>query len=385
MAIENPHPFLFLSANTPWVYALAEALSHDAPAHAVRLYDWRTWWQAQPDWPEPHPNADIERTLRVFPPGYTGALETVARPVLRWMIDRWRARLRAQTDREPYVVAPYPYLAPWVRTVPDDRLVYYNLDAYTRYRPERADRIREREAELVRRSVRTICLAQHQVELLRERHPDHADRIKHFPLGVVENFLNPTPTEVPEPDTVTYVGNMESRVDWQLVEEVVARCSGLTFRFVGGVEKRGNSNDADWRSARSRVLAQDNVEAVGRVPQDEVARYYWTSSVNWIPYDLDHPFNLASCPTKIMDGLASGRPLVSTPVPECELYPEWIDVAETPGELSAALRRRSQKFDADRAQRQVEKTGQHTWEHRADTLRSMLTAGRRTEVSNTVA
>jgi hypothetical protein len=44
------------------------------------------------------------------------------------------------------------------------------------------------------------------------------------------------------------------------------------------------------------------------VPQEEVTRYYWSSAVNWVPYDLNHPFNQAACPTKIMDSLGSGRP-----------------------------------------------------------------------------
>ena len=367
---EEPSPFLFLSANTPWVYALAEALGHEAPVRAVRFYDWQTYWRIRPDWPAPDPKADISRTLRVLPTGYAGTLEWAARPFMQWMIDGWRRALRERTGTEPYVVVPYPYLAPWVRNVPDKRLIYYNLDAYTRYRPERAHQIQENEAELVERAALTICLAQHQVEALRSRHPDRAEQIRHFPLGVVDSFLNPAPEEAPTDGTVTYVGNMSDRMDWSLVDAVTATCADLQFRFVGGVEK-SKQNHA-WQNARARVLGRANVEAVGRVPQDEVVSYYWASSVNWIPYDPEHPFNMASCPTKIMDGLASGRPLVSTPVPECTLYPEWIDLASTPDEMVEVLRSRARGFDAERGRRQVERVRKHTWPHRAAELRRLL-------------
>ena len=370
MATKNPHPFLFLSANTPWVYALAEALGNEAPVRAVRFYDWWTYWRTRPDWPAPDPESDITRALRVLPTGYAGALEWAARPFMQWMIDGWRRALRKRTGDQPYVVVPYPYLAPWVRNVPDNRLVYYNLDAYTRYRPERADQIREKEAELVERAALTICLSQYQVKALQSRHPNHGERIRHFPLGVVDTFLNPAPEEAPTDGTVTYVGNMSDRVDWTLVDAVTATCSDLQFRFVGGIEE--GKQDAPWQNVRERVLGRTNVKAMGRVLQGEVANYYWASSVNWIPYDPEHPFNVASCPTKIMDGLASGRSLVSTPVPECTLYPEWIDLADTPEEMVTVLRSKARAFDAERGRRQVERARKHTWPHRAKELRHLL-------------
>jgi hypothetical protein len=47
-----------------------------------------------------------------------------------------------------------------------------------------------------------------------------------------------------------------------------------------------------------------------------------------IPYRKDDPFNQVCSPTKIMDGMGSGRPIVATAIPECRLYSELFDVAE---------------------------------------------------------
>jgi glycosyltransferase involved in cell wall biosynthesis len=365
--------YLFLSANTRWVYTLAERLAEDDAVHAVRFYDWRTYWTHQPTWPTENPDGHIERTFRVLPPGYAGRLEGLARPFVRVMITRWRDTLRKRAGTEPYVVAPYPYLAPWVRSVPDDRLIYYNLDAYSLYRPSRADTIRERETELVERAFRTICLSRHQVEVLGSRHPEHADRIVHFPLGVLEQFVNPNLDRSPEPRTVGYVGTLGHRVDWALVDAVAETCSDLRFRFAGGLEEGADPDgNVDWERRRARALGRPNVEHLGRIPQDEVTNVYWTSAVNWIPYDTSHPFNKASCPTKIMDALASGRPLVSTPVPECELYSEWIGVADTPDAMSKALRRAAKPSGSHSPQAQVRFAKKHTWAHRAEEFRQVL-------------
>lgn len=366
---------LVLSANTRWVYALAESLAASSLVHAVRFYDWRTYWNHDPAWPESKPPETLRRTLRVMPTGYAGRLEPLTRPWLRHLVRRWQQALREQTGDEPYVVAPYPYLAPWVSHVPDGRLIYYNLDAYTLYQPARAAWIRERESQLVGQAWRTLCLSQFQVRALRDRHPDAVDRIHHFPLGVVEEYLNPDPTSQPEPNTVGYVGNLTDRVDWVLVDAVAKRCPDLTFVFVGGIEDlETGGTRTGWERERQIVLSRSNVRHVGRVPQDDVPKYYWNFSATWIPYDVNHPFNRASCPTKVMDTIASGRPVVSTDVPECRLYPEWIAIANTPDAVADALHDAVGPVHSDRAPRQVEFARTQTWAKRAETFWDLVSS-----------
>ena len=360
--------FLFLSANTPWVYALANRLAQRDPVRAVRFFDWQVYLSNYPSWPE-GPSADaLARTTRVMPTGYTGILEPVVRPIITWMIRRWQHELREQSGSSPVVVAPYPYLAPWVRDVPSDRLVYYNLDAYALYRPNRKARIRKQERELVERSCCTLCLSVHQVDQIQKRHPAHADRIHHFPLGVTEAFLNPAPNTPLEPKTVAYVGNLTNRVDWGFVNEVAERCPSLTFVFVG--EADAEASEPPWERERTRAFQRANVRFVGRVPQEAVTQYYWSAGVNWIPYDPAHPFNRASCPTKVMDGIGSGRPIISTDVPECRQYPRWIDIVRTPDEAAEALHKAVER--EHQGQAQVNFARSNTWADRAETFRQIL-------------
>lgn len=363
---------LFLNTDTPWVYTLAGRLAERHAVHAVRFSDWFVYWQQSPSWPENGFSESMRRTMKVMPTGYAGRLEWLARPFLQRKVEGWRDDLRAESRTEPWVVVCYPYAAPWVRSVPDERLLYYNLDEYTLYRPKRADRIRKLETELVERAAHTICLSQYQVDALGERHPSHLDRISHYPLGVQDSFLHPQPTEAPTPNSVVYVGNVGKRVDWPLVADVVERCPELAFTIVGGPIDGMPSEE--WEHERAWVLRQPNVEHPGRVPQAAVSDYYQSHAVNWIPYDLDHPFNRASCPTKIMDGIASGRPVVSTSVPECQQYPEWITIADDPAAMADALRAHAdhKAHDSERARRQVEFARGHTWERRAETFEELL-------------
>jgi len=298
-------------------------------------------------------------------------LEPLVRPFMQYTVRRWVDELRRDGDSAPWVVTTRPFTAPWVRALADDRLIYYNLDDYSLYRPSRARHVTTLEDELISRARLTLCLSQYQVDRLSERHPDRSEQIRHFPLGVTEAFLNPTPDSVPDPRSVGYIGNLSDRVDWPLVASVVKQCRNLRFVFVGRVDENERGT---WVDTREEVFSYDHVEHVGYVPQSEVVKYYWASAVNWIPYDIEHPFNRAACPTKIMDSLASGRPIVSTSTPEFTLYPDWIDLADTADALATALREAAVSHDPDRNTAQVEFAARHTWKHRAAELLSWLDA-----------
>ena len=368
--------FLVLSANTPWVYALAANLSGQRSATAMRFYDALSWRRERPTWPAAEA-LHLRRAMRVLPPGYAGRFERLFRPLMQAIVGDERRRLRRQCEGvEPYVVAPYPYLEPWLRGVPDERLIYYSLDEYAFYDPPRAALIHAQEDAIVARAGLTVCLSNYQAEVLRRRHPARAADIRHFPLGVENDYLNPAPEEPPRPRTVGYVGNLTDRVNWTFVAAVAAAAPSLTFEFVGsltwladgiGVER----HVPNWKRARDEALALPNVHHRGSVPQAVVPPFYWNAAVNWMPYDIRHGFNLASCPTKIMDALASGRPFASTSVPECLLYPGMIHLADGPVEMAALLVRLADDPGTHAAE-PLAFAHRQRWANRAATLLEMV-------------
>jgi teichuronic acid biosynthesis glycosyltransferase TuaH len=364
--------FLCLVANTPWVYALAEALAANHPTHATRFYDLANYRRLRPQW-EPNPPIHLQRSLNVLPPGYVGHLELLFRPYLQSLVKTWVNQLQSTTGTMPWIIAPYPYLAPWLYHLAAERLIYYNLDEYVYYQPQRRTRILAQEAELVDRAALTLCVAQSQVMTLQHRYPHRASRIKHFPLGVMDAFINPEPQRSPTAKTVGYIGNLSDRVDWPLVLNVAQACPDVTFIFVGGCETDLRSNpQSTWQTMRSAALALPNVQHLKTVLQSEVCHHYWRFAVNWIPYDIHHPFNQASCPTKVMDGIASGRPVISTDIPECRLYPDWIQIFNTVAAATELIRYHLAVVDSPIAQRhriqQCKVAAQHTWSERATSL-----------------
>jgi glycosyltransferase involved in cell wall biosynthesis len=84
-------------------------------------------------------------------------------------------------------------------------------------------------------------------------------------------------------------------------------------------------------------LSRPNVHALGWRSQEALPRYYQAFDVSLIPYLIDHAFNRACNPTKIMDAMASGRPIVASAIPECRLHTERFHVAESRDEFIDAI------------------------------------------------
>lgn len=367
--------FLFLGANSPWAYGLAEALAQRHPTHAVQLYDWQTYSLLRPTWSSRIPPALLQRSIHVLPTGYAGRLEKLFRFYLQQRIQQWCKQLNQISGDYPWVITSEPYFTPWVRQVPTERLIYYNFDDYVLYRPQRKTKILAQETELIERATITLCASYAQAITFQKRYPQRASYIYHYPHGVVDSYLNPLPDKPPEAMSVGYVGNLGDRLDWQLINQIAQACLEITFVFVGGLDNQASDHD-DWQATRDAVLALPNVRYIGRVPSDQVPQYYWSFAANWIPYQVTHLFNQAACPTKIMDGLASSRPMLSTDIPECRLYPDWITIFHSAEEAIAHIRARlagSEKSAAyGKSLKQLEFTRQHTWQVRAQTLERML-------------
>jgi teichuronic acid biosynthesis glycosyltransferase TuaH len=361
--------FLFLAANNPWTYGLAEALAQNHLTHVNDFYDWKTYRTLQPSWASQITPSLLTRSMRVLPTGYAGKLERLFRFYLQQQVRQWCQRLEGVSGEHPWVIASHPYLTPWVRKVVQDKLIYYNYDDYLFSQPHR----KEQEKELIERANITICASYSQFITLRKLYSYRDDRIHYFPHGFVDSFLNSQPENPPEPMSVGYIGNLTERVDWKLVYKVVQACPEVKFVFVGSLDKE---EIVDWRLIRKAVLALPNVQHITEVPSEQVAKYYWSFAINWIPYSIGNQFNQASCPTKIMDGIASGRPILSTDIPECRLYTKWITLFHSAEDAIAFIRKQlavsGQPEAYEKTLKQLDFARQHTWQVRAQALERLL-------------
>ncbi len=279
----------------------------------------------------------------VLPTGWMKRYPTLGmRPIARAVRSWWD---RQPADRRRGLVVSYPHYIYLRDQLRPDVSIYYNVDDFSLYWPREADRVRDLERELVRTVDATVCVSWLRTEELRASVPVASGRIHYVPHGAPTPFLAAGPLSQPAeppPDIARlprpllgYIGSLEDRVDWELMDRISLEMPDASIVVIG---KQRDRVDEPWWEACARFLGRPNVHAVGWRNQADLGRYYQAFDISLIPYRLDHPFNLACNPTKIMDTMGSGRPIVATALPECRLHAERFHVAEDGDAFLAAIR-----------------------------------------------
>jgi glycosyltransferase involved in cell wall biosynthesis len=267
----------------------------------------------------------------VLPSGWMKRFPRLGMRPIRAAVEQWRRE--AAIDGQTTLVITYPHYLYLRDLLRPERTIYLNIDDYTQYWPDRAESIARLEQRAVRESSFTVCVSNRRAEQLRMAMPEVAHRIHHIPHGTPRGFLSDSPHHRPAPAPADlarlprpylgFVGSLEDRIDWRLLNEVAETYPKASIVLIGRPHAKGRGT---WRAEAQKVLRRPNVHALGWRRQDAIASYIAAFDVCLIPYASDHPFNLSSCPTKIMDYMGSGRPIVSTDLPECRLYPNLLQI-----------------------------------------------------------
>ncbi|MDH3705697.1 MAG: glycosyltransferase [Acidimicrobiia bacterium] len=224
-------------------------------------------------------------------------------------------------------------IAPGFDRVRDDvdfsALVVDIIDDQRVLHPRRSDmaRIDEAYAALLPRADALFTNCEPNVSAFAE----HATNICVVPNGAEVQRLARTRAERDAADTtrtVVYVGDMRSRVDWTLVEEVIDQLDGHRWVFAGSTDGR--------TGAVERLAARDDVEFVGIVPYPGVPDLLATADVAIVPH-LTGPMTERMNPLKVYNYLAAGLPVVATGVDNIDDVGDQVTIATDAAAFAAAV------------------------------------------------
>lgn len=160
-----------------------------------------------------------------------------------------------------------------------------------------------------------------------------------------------------------YYGALAHWFDYSLLAAVARQRPDWSFVLIGP--------DHDGSLARSGVTGLPNVHALGPRRYEDLPGYLRRFDVAMIPFAIND-ITIATSPLKLFEYFAGGKPVISTPMPECMAF-DLVRIVQDAAGFSRALdAARSEGQDVAFVERARELGRQNTWQVRVDTIIAAL-------------
>jgi glycosyltransferase involved in cell wall biosynthesis len=302
--------------------------------------------------------ATLPSGLKVIRPFLLPATNRLFNGINAWLLRRW---LLHQVNWPAGVELIWNYSASrsarWLMDhVPHQKLVYDCTDDWLavrgipRFLPDD-------ELALLKRADLTLVPSR----VLEERKGEVARRIVRVPHGaLVERFF--LSQKSPARDgivTLLYYGHLHRQhLDFNAIEILATSRPLWTVILVGPV--------------KTSHAFPSNVRIVGQQPHSGLRELIREADVLILPYALNS-YTEAVLPAKIYECLATGRPIVASPLPELEAdFSRYIEFARSPQEWVGAIEKTLESESHDRSAFRVEFAKRNTWDIRYLQIKELI-------------
>lgn len=298
----------------------------------------------------------------------------------RWCVRRHASRLLKQVGAPgvDVLLLFHPVYWPYVEWLKPRRLVYYMYDSLggeLAANPALARHWRD----TMERADLLIATS----EEIAKRMPDGArGRVRILNNGAdVATILSletaPCPraiADIPRP-RIGYSGAVNAKLDYALIGEIATREPRWHWVLVGPEIDFSGMGDQSWQRqalAREECRRLPNVHFVGALPYPEFLSVLHHMDVNVLCNRIDAGWWRHAYPLKFHEYLASGRPVVSSPIASIGAYAPVTEFARTADEWIAALRRAIEQGGIGSTASRREIAAGNDWEDKALLLESWL-------------
>jgi glycosyltransferase involved in cell wall biosynthesis len=180
-------------------------------------------------------------------------------------------------------------------------------------------------------------------------------------FDLFDRHFDPKPTQTAKP-LIGYVGSLDNRLDYDLLEGLIANSPEWQFEFVGRPVDENNLQ---------RLQKYPHVDIVPPVSYEDIPKYIQRYQVGIIPF-AQTPFNKNIYPLKINEYLAMGKPVVMT---DFAHLPDFDDYARTAHNWQQFKQLIQEELDQDSMEkishrRQLAK--RNSWQNRAGQFSGIL-------------
>lgn len=267
------------------------------------------------NWIRLRPPAEKERLpegLIVHAPAHwPGFRHPIERRLNGWML--WRALRSVLLDRpKPVaVVTTLPITADLARATSELNWIYYCVDDLSQWPGLDRYTLQAMEIEQLHYVTRNIAVSRHLQDHLRALSYT-ASLVTHGVDRALWQIASHAPRGLTRP-VAMFWGLIDRRLDAELCLEIAKRCE---LRMIGP------------RAEIDPRLLDAPITWVGNVPYEALAQHAHGADVLVMPY-ADLPVTRAMQPLKLKEYLATGLPVIATPLPANREWADALDLAGT--------------------------------------------------------
>lgn len=274
-----------------------------------------------------------------------------------------RRVLRRMGMRRPIVWSFSPHWEPMVTALERQCLVFHCVDALHTYDTSPVFRAR------FERSVRAADVVLTPGGLLEQElrwlnpstyrigHGCGSEHLEYHDDGSLPADLR----TAPEP-RVVYAGTLANWVDYQLLIEAALRLPHVSFLLIGYVHALAPQDQVQ------DLCALPNVHHLGYKNFADLPLYYRRSAAGVVPYRADNEHIRYSTPTKFLDYIAAGLPVVSTRFPAAEAMGSMVECVDSADEFASAIEKAIAANTPERVACRRAFAREHTWERQVATM-----------------
>ena len=230
----------------------------------------------------------------------------------------------------------------------DDWTTYSHLKQYLEYFSDEIDHV---EAVITPNKM-----------LLKESKKQTACIIPHcFTVALEENMYHEH-RKFSEKIDIVFAGTMANWVDYDLLRYIAEQKCEWNILLIGKLSSTLNNEFIEI------IKSVENIHLLGAMGRKDLHETLLTSRVGIIPYKADNRHIRYCSPTKIMDYLGCGLPVVSTDIPYCEEHP-YVETGKTDEEILGLLEK-GVETGVEKRRNYIEYALSNKWEKAASAIKN---------------
>jgi glycosyltransferase involved in cell wall biosynthesis len=236
----------------------------------------------------------------------------------------------------------------------EEKSIYYCADEYSEFTGYSKKLVKELEEELLKKVDLVLVVSDKLFQTKKEYNPNiflipHGVEFDHFSKYNQTSAELPTDIKYVKKPVIGYYGLIRDWIDFELLEKIAQR-KDWSLVLIGPT-----SVDI------SKIQVKENMHFLGPKDYKDLPLYLQSFDVCIIPYKLTE-VTINARPLKLFEYLASGKPVVSTPLPSVLPYGKVVRIGSTNEEFIQQIEKSLLEKDESLKKKRIDLARENSWE-----------------------